>query len=117
MGYFSDKLACACGKRNTWYYMGSLLVMPSFLFIFLDFSFLGHGTAGQTAWYVTWPAIFNVGWASVQISHLAIVNQLSYSQRKRDQLSTYRNGATYGANILVLSLALGLFYFIDNQTL
>lgn len=56
-----------------------------------------------------WPAIFNIGWAAVQIAHLAIVNQLSYSQRVRDKMVVYRNGFTYAANIFVLALALILF--------
>lgn len=83
VGYVSDTMDASCGKRNVWYYFGSLLVAPAFLCIFLGFDFF-EGEGGRNAWYLIWPAIFNVGWASVQISHLAIVNQLSYSQRKRD---------------------------------
>lgn len=80
VGYFSDKIKFKCGQRNTWYYMGSLLVAPAFLCIFVDFDFFGT-SIGKNAWYITFPAIFNVGWAAVQISHMAIVNQLSYSHR------------------------------------
>jgi len=61
-----------------------------------------------------WPTIFNVGWAAVQIAHLSIVNQLSYSQRKRDKMVVNRNGLTYAANIFVLGLALGLFATIND---
>lgn len=63
--------------------MGSLLVAPAFLCIFVGFNFFSS-MGGQNAWYLIFPAIFNVGWAAVQISHMSIVNQLSYSQRKRD---------------------------------
>ena len=63
--------------------MGSALVAPAFLSIFFGFEFFSSAT-GKDIWYITFPAIFNIGWASVQISHMAIVNQLSYSQRKRD---------------------------------
>lgn len=73
VGYFSDKLDASCGKRNIWFYMGSVLVAPSFLCIFLDPEFFSQ-MGGKNAWFIIWPAIFNVGWASVQISHLAIVN-------------------------------------------
>lgn len=65
VGYFSDKLECSCGKRNTWFYMGSALVAPAFLCIFVDFVPFTHGSSGQSAWYLIWPAVFNVGWASV----------------------------------------------------
>lgn len=114
VGFFSDKCSCPCGKRNTWYYFGSLLVAPSFLFIFIHFNFFAS-TGGENAWYLIWPAIFNVGWATVQISHLSILNQLSYSQRMRDKMAVNRNGFTYVANICVLSLALILFGTIQNQ--
>ena len=94
--------------------MGSILVAPAFLSIFFGFEFFGSAT-GKDIWYITFPAIFNIGWASVQISHMAIVNQLSYSQRKRDQMAVNRNGFTYAANIFVLSLALILFVTIKSQ--
>ena len=41
VGYFSDKIECPCGKRNTWYYLGSCLVIPSFLCIWVGFNFFG----------------------------------------------------------------------------
>ena len=46
---------------------------------------------------------------------MSIVNQLSYSQRKRDKMAVNRNGFTYAANIFVLSLALVLFVTINSQ--
>jgi len=35
VGVLSDKFNCPAGKRNTWYFMGSLLVFPAFLGIFI----------------------------------------------------------------------------------
>jgi Na+/melibiose symporter-like transporter len=70
----------------------------------------------QTVWYLTMPAIFNVGWASVQIAHLSIVNSLTYGQRRRDKLINFRNGFTYIANVVVLTMALMVFLFVGNQT-
>lgn len=35
VGVLSDKYNCPAGKRNTWYFMGSLLVFPAFLGIFI----------------------------------------------------------------------------------
>ena len=60
------------------------------------------------------PAIFNVGWASVQIAHMSIVNKLTYSQRKRDRLVNYRNGLTYTASVCILVEALFVFLFVEN---
>ena len=96
--------------------MGTLLVIPSFTGIFFKTpGFLGEGRA-RNIWYCVLPAIFNVGWASVQISHMAIVNQLSYSVRRRDRMVNNRNSATYVANIAILTVALFLFIIIPNST-
>lgn len=63
VGVLSDKVSCACGKRNAWYYFGSILVIPAFLCIFLDIQFSSQSF--ENTWYIIFPAVFNVGWASV----------------------------------------------------
>ena len=73
--------------------------------------------ADKSLWYLAWPAIFNVGWAAVQIAHMAIINSLSFSQRMRDKMVVYRNGFTYTANIIVLGLALLLFSSVCSHTI
>ena len=60
------------------------------------------------------PALFNVGWASAQISHMVVVNDLSASNRRRDKLVNNRNGFTYAANILILVSALALFEVVES---
>ena len=60
------------------------------------------------------PAIFNVAWASIQIAHLAIVNTITYSQRRRDKMINYRNGFTYIANVTVLAVALLVFLTVSD---
>ena len=64
---------------------------------------------------MTLPALFNVGWAAVQISHMSIVNSLSNSNQKRDKLSNNRNGFTYAANITVLVCALIFFLTVNDK--
>lgn len=117
VGTLSDRLNFwPCGKRNGWYLFGSILVVPSFMCIFIEFPFVTNASSGfEYAWYCIWPAIFNVGWASVQVAHYAIVNQLSYSQRRRDEMINGRNIFTYFANILMLSISLVLLIIIPNN--
>ena len=55
--------------------------------------------------------IFNIGWAAVQVSHMSIVNSLTYDQEKRDIMINSRNGFTYAANIAMLSFSMVLFIF------
>lgn len=76
VGFFSDKCKTKLGKRIPWYIFGCLLVYPSFLCLFIYPDFKGN-TSAETLYYITLPAIFNVGWASVQISHMSIVNSLT----------------------------------------
>jgi len=90
--------------------------MPTFAGIFAYTEFINTlpiDEAKRNAWYITLPALFNIGWASVQISHMAIVNSLSSSNRRRDRMVNNRNGFTYGANIFILTLALLLFAFMN----
>lgn len=111
-----------------WYIMGSIIVFPCYAAIFSFPSFV-NGIMDKTDpnyngiepnknlqlfWYAFFPAIFNVGWASVQIATMSIVNSISQSNRRRDRLVNLRNGFTYGANITVLFVALILFHTVSN---
>lgn len=106
-----------------WYYFGTVMVIPCFMGIFAYPNFVNKTNANgdiespnfRIAWYITLPALFNVGWASVQIANMSIVNQLSNSNRMRDKLVNNRNGFTYAANIVVLTLALIMFLYVDNK--
>ena len=47
---------------------------------------------------------------------MAVVNQLTQSNRRRDRMVNYRNGMTYFANIAVLTTALITFATMtDNK--
>ena len=63
------------------------------------------------------PAVFNVGWAFVQISNMALVNSITFSTQRRDRLISLRNGFTFVANLTVLTIALCLFAIIKEQQL
>jgi len=45
---------------------------------------------------------------------MAIVNNITESNRRRDRLSNSRNAFTAGANVIVLAVALILFATMDN---
>jgi len=118
VGILSDKIDTRWGKRMPWFYFGFIVVIPCFAGIFLYPPWVNGEDVSEgfrNAWYITLPALFNVGWASVQISSMSIVNQLTYSNRQRDTLSNNRNGLTYAANITVLAVALVLFLKITDE--
>ena len=63
VGFFSDKINSPCGKRSPWYIFGTIVVLPTFLGIFMDPTF--ESTSTRFIYYCTLPALFNVGWACV----------------------------------------------------
>jgi len=92
VGALSDKIRTRIGSRTPWYIFGSIIVLPSFLFLFLHpFPVIeGDNTdgektgTGELIYYMILPAVFNIGWASVQIANMSLVNSLSYSTQRRD---------------------------------
>ena len=64
-------------------------------------------------YYVLFPSLFNVGWASLQIAHMSLVPSLSSSRIRRDKLNGMRNTFTYVANFVVLGMAFILFIVIE----
>ena len=63
------------------------------------------------------PSIFNLGWSSVQLANMSLVNTITRSSRKRETLNSNRNGLTSVANMIILLSALFLFEFVDDQVM
>jgi Na+/melibiose symporter-like transporter len=116
VGFASDKCKTRIGSRAPWYIAGTIIVLPSFLGIFIYPPF-EKNSPEQIAYYIILPAVFNVGWACVQISNMAFVNSITFSTQRRDRLISLRNGFTYVANLTVLTIALGLFDLLNDQIL
>lgn len=60
VGFLSDKTNTRIGKRMPWYIFGTILVIPTFIGIFIYPEF-GDNYNGKVAYYITLPALFNVG--------------------------------------------------------
>lgn len=88
VGALSDKFNTRIGSRTPWYIFGTIIVLPSFFALFLHpFPKLEddqEAPVGEIVYYLAFPAIFNIGWASVQIANMSIVNGLTYSTQRRD---------------------------------
>jgi Na+/melibiose symporter-like transporter len=68
-------------------------------------------------YFCTLPALFNIGWAAVQIATMSVVVSLTYSQGRRDKLVGLRNGFTYISNLTTLLIAIVFILLIDDQIL
>ena len=116
VGIFADKTETKIGKRTPWYIAGSLLVIISFLLIFQDCLICNDGTSKfvELIYLCIFPSLFNIAWATVQVSHMSLLPSLTLNRKKRDQMTRFRNGFTFGAQFLFLCLSLLCFNFIQN---
>jgi len=115
VGFLSDKPAtlwlCArYGRRKAWHLIGTFCVLISFPFVFLpcEGCFTAAGWV-KLVYYCSFAVMFQFGWASVQISHLALIPAITSSQNERTGLTAIRYGMTVISNITVYLVAWAFF--------
>lgn len=122
VGLYSDKVKTRIGRRKPWYILGTIIVPICFFFVFeecfpcssVDES---HRFAVSLIWYSFFAAMFNIGWASIQISHMSLIPSLTPIKETKDKLIGIRNGFTYISNIAVLILAFILIKTLKEPNL
>ncbi|KAF8403952.1 hypothetical protein HHK36_012059 [Tetracentron sinense] len=86
------------GHFKIWHGAGSVLVAVSFSSVFggcLPCKIFGtNSTTMQTVGYSMFAAIFNVGWAATQVSHMSMVNCITRNSTSRVVLASCRNAFT-----------------------
>lgn len=101
------------GRRKSWHLVGTLCVLISFPFLFLPCVGSCAADSDQSAqllYYASFVIIFQFGWASVQISHLALIPELATSQCERTGLTAIRYAMTVISNIAVYAIAWGFLH-------
>jgi len=110
VGIASDKSgglrSLGLGRRKTWNFFGVVLVVAAFLFVFgfcLPCRIVGHdvSSAVKTGTFALFASLFNVGWAAVQVSHMAMVPELTHDEGERVMLNSARYAFTVLANVFV----------------
>lgn len=107
---------CKYGRRKTWHLLGTICVLLGFPFIFSQC--IGCENAHQWAqlvYYAAFVVIFQFGWAAVQISHLALVPELTPAERERTELIAIRFTFTVFSNILVYCIMWGILHITSDQ--
>ncbi|XP_011300736.1 major facilitator superfamily domain-containing protein 12 [Fopius arisanus] len=106
VGLQSDKnddfWLCRYGRRKTWHLLGTVCVLFSFPFIFskcINCEYAEHWA--QLIYYSAFIIIFQFGWASVQISHLSLIPDLTPTEHERTELTAIRYMFSVFANIFV----------------
>ena len=85
------------GRRRPYHLGGVVLVSGSFPFIFGGFPF-ARG-ALQVPVLASAVTLFQVGWATSQVSHLALVPDLAASSEERTSLNSLRYGTTVACSL------------------
>ena len=80
------------GQKKAWHLIGTICVLFSFPFIFLPCIECSKADEwAQLIYYSAFAIIFQFGWASVQISHLALIPVLTDCQNERTGLTAIRS--------------------------
>ena len=92
IGYLCDKTRTRYGRRKTWHLFGTILVAISLFFFWHTCLPCKSSTPlGLVIFYFAIPiCIFQFGWASVQISHLSLIPELTEDESERVGLNAIR---------------------------
>jgi Na+/melibiose symporter-like transporter len=117
VGILSDKTTSKFGKRRLWIGVGSFVVFWSFLPI-LQLNWFGWtNDLAVVSYYTLFIIIFQIGWASVQVSHLALVPELAHDEQERVSLNSLRSTFTILSGVAVYVLAYELLGRQGEQNL
>jgi Na+/melibiose symporter-like transporter len=121
VGIFSDKTQSKFGKRTPWYVGGTVLVVLSFSLIFQKCPFTSENKFTkemlELMYYISLPCLFNIGWASVQVSHMSLLPSISINRKNKDLMVRLRTAFTFVAQLSCLFLSFIIFYFVEDKFL
>lgn len=86
-------------KKKVWHIIGTIMVTLTFPLIFGGFA--DPSNAAVMTIYLISIAMFQTGWAAVQISHLSMIPALTNSSLVRADLTAIRYSAQVGAAVVV----------------
>lgn len=117
---FVGELIDRFGHFKIWHGAGSLLVAISFSSVFggcLPCTiFTSDSSTFETVSYSVFAAIFNVGWAATQVSHMSMVSCITLNSTSRVALASCRNAFTMVANLSLYAIALIVFSVVNGKT-
>ena len=101
------------GRRKIWHLIGTVCVFISFSFIWyrclLCTVTKSDSLALEMVYYSVFIIIFQFGWASVQISHLSLIPEITKNDSERVSLNSIRYFFTILANLTIFSVLAALF--------
>lgn len=116
--FFSAIVGCLTDlystKRN-WHLLGSVIVCLSFPMIFiLQRDALPYWV--YIFYFSSVITLFQCGWATVQISHLAIIPEIGRTEKDRSELNAIRFSTSILSNITVFVVAYAFLHIRDKSS-
>lgn len=91
IGYLCDKTRSRYGRRKIWHFSGTVMVAVSFFFFWHHcISCQSAPSPYQILYFSSFIILFQVGWAAVQIAHLALIPELVSDENDRVGLNAIR---------------------------
>lgn len=98
IGYFADRFL----TKHKWHIIGTCLVFISFPLIFSICPACKNGPIWwQPTYYSLVILLFQFSWPIVQVSHLALIPEISKTRKDRADLTAIRYSATVCSNVMV----------------
>lgn len=98
-------LADRYGTKRQWHIGGTVLVLAAFPLIFSWCPACGEASAAPAWWPPTYFTVvilaFQLGWAIVQITHLAMIPEIARTQTDRADLTAIRYSASVCSSVVV----------------
>uniref|UniRef100_A0A7E4W2W1 Major facilitator superfamily domain-containing protein 12 n=1 Tax=Panagrellus redivivus TaxID=6233 RepID=A0A7E4W2W1_PANRE len=103
------------GHRIPWHFVGFILVAVSFPFVFNSCLLCTSETSEnwKLIYYTPLIMCFQIGWASMQVNHLALIPSLAHHETCQRTLSTSRLAASVLSNLAVF-LVLFIRFTLDQ---
>lgn len=120
VGFHSDQAGelwiCKYGRRKIWHLIGTLCVLGAFPFIFSPCIECENSHRwSQLFYYCIFVIIFQFGWASVQISHLSLIPELTPNEHDRTRLTAIRYCFTVASNLVVYIITWTVLHINGNS--
>ena len=115
VGLLSDRTQSAFGKRRLWILLGSVMVLLTFPPIFHSPLVPISSLTAKVLYYALFIVLFQFAWASVQVSHLALVPELTRDNDERVYLNSLRSIFTILSNLAVFLLAFAILRSDDER--
>lgn len=117
---FVGELIDRFGHFKIWHGAGSVLVAISFSSVFGGCLpckiFTSYSRTFETVSYSVFAAIFNLGWAATQVSHMSMISCITLNSTSRVALASCRNAFTMVANLSLYAVAFIVFNVFNGVT-